>query len=103
MNNKREEGEFLYAEGKLEEAECCFLCLIEEDSSNKVAYNNMGVIAYKMNDLEKAVDYFAMSLNEDPYFEEAIANLFDLLKVLGYSYIVSSYLEEIVAFDPQVN
>ena len=70
--NKLEEGEFLYAEGRLEEAESCFLSVIEEDSKNKVAYNNMGVIAYRMNDIEKAVDYFAMSLKEDPYFEDAI-------------------------------
>ncbi len=101
--NKLKEGEFLYAEGKLEEAESCFLSVIEEDSKNKVAYNNMGVIAYRMNDLEKAVDYFAKSLREDPYFEEAITNLFDLLHVLDYSSLMASYLDEIMAFDPQVN
>ncbi|MFV1976785.1 MAG: tetratricopeptide repeat protein [Candidatus Scalindua sp.] len=100
---KLEEGKFLFAEGKFEEAESCFLSVIEEDSKNKVAYNNIGVIAYRMNDLEKAVDYFARSLKEDPYFADAITNLFDLLSVLGYSHLVASYLEKITAFDPQVN
>ena len=100
---KLEEGEFLYIEGKLEEAEICFLSVIEEDSSNKVAYNNMGVVAYRMNEIEKAFDFFAMSLKEDPYFEDAITNLFDLLSVLGYSHLVASYLRDVTEFDPQVN
>ncbi len=103
MIDKLEEGEFLYIEGKLEEAESCFLSVIEKDSKNKVAYNNMGVIAYRMNDLERAFDYFAMSLKEDPYFEDAITNLFDLLNVLGYSQLVASYLRDVTEFDPQVN
>ncbi len=103
MINKLEEGEILFAEGKWEEAESCFLSVIEEDSKNKVPYNNIGVIAYRMNDLEKAVDYFAKSLNEDPYFEEAITNLFDLFRVLDCSHLVASYLEEITEFDPQIN
>ncbi len=103
MINKLEEGAFLFAEGKLEEAESCFQSIIEEDSKNKVAYNNIGVVAYRMNDLEKAVDYFARSLKEDPYFEEAITNLFDLLSVLDYSHLVASYFEAITEFDPQVN
>lgn len=101
--NKLEEGEFLYAEGRLEEAESCFLSVIEEDSKNKVAYNNMGVIAYRMNDIEKAVDYFAMSLKEDPYFEDAITNLLDLLGALDCTHLVDSYIGDITEFDPQVN
>ncbi len=101
--DKLEEGELLYAEGRLEEAESCFLSVIEEDSKNKVAYNNMGVIAYRMNDIEKAVDYFAMSLKEDPYFEDAITNLLDLLGALDCSHLVDSYIVDVTEFDPQVN
>lgn len=103
MINKLEEGESLYAEGRLEEAESCFLSVIEEDSKNKMAYNNMGVVAYRMNDLEKAVDYFARSLKEDPYFVEAIANLYDLFSVLDCSHLVEYYLDVITEFDPRVN
>ncbi len=103
MINKMEEGAFLFAEGKLEEAESCFLSVIEEDSKNKVAYNNIGVVAYIMNDLEKAVDYFARSLKEDPYFEDAITNLLDLLGALDCSYLVVSYIGDVTEFDPQVN
>jgi Tfp pilus assembly protein PilF len=99
MIDKLEEGEFLYIDGKLEEAGICFLAVIEEDSRNKVAYNNMGVIAYRMNEIEKAFDFFVMSLKEDPYFEDAIINLFDLLRVLGYSNLVASCLRDVAEFD----
>lgn len=103
MSDKLEEGEFLYIEGKLEEAEICFLSVIEEDSENKVVYNNMGVVAYRMNDIGKEFDYFIMSLNEDSYFEDAMTNLFNSLRILGYSHLVASYLGDVTAFDPQVN
>ncbi len=103
MINKLEEGESLYVEGKLGEAECCFQSVIEEGSTKKVAYNNMGVIAYRMNDIEKAVDYFAMSLKDDPYFEDAITNLLDLLGALDCSHLVDSYIVDVTEFDPQVN
>jgi tetratricopeptide (TPR) repeat protein len=103
MINKLVEGETLYAEGRLEEAENCFLSVIEEDSKNKVAFNNIGVIAYRMNDLEKAVDYFTKSLNEDPYFEDAIINLLDLIDVLDCSPLLASHFGDITEFDPQVN
>jgi tetratricopeptide (TPR) repeat protein len=88
---------------KLEGAEGCFLSVIEEDSKNKVAYNNIGVIVYRMNDLEKAVNYFAKSLKEDPYFEDAVTNLLDLLGVLDCSHLVASYNGDVTEFDPQVN
>jgi tetratricopeptide (TPR) repeat protein len=101
--NKLEEGESLYADGRLEEAESCFLSVIKDDSKNKVAYNNMGVIAYRMNDVEKAFDYFAMSLNADPYFEDAIINLFDLLGALDCSHLLAPYIGDVTKFDPQVN
>ncbi len=101
--SKLEEGESLYAEGRLEEAESCFLSVIEEDSTNKVAYNNMGVIACRMNDVEKAFDYFVMSLREDPYFEDAITNLFDLLRALDCIHIEASCIVDDTEFDPLLN
>ncbi|MCP4253331.1 MAG: tetratricopeptide repeat protein [Candidatus Scalindua sp.] len=103
MIDKLKEGESLYAEGRLEEAESCFLSVIEDDSKNKVAYNNMGVVAYRMNDIERAFDYFAMSLKEDPYFEDAITNLLDLLGALDCTPLVVSYIGAVTEFDPQVN
>jgi hypothetical protein len=44
MINKREEGKFLFAEGKLEEAESCFLSVIEEDSIYKSIFFSCGAL-----------------------------------------------------------
>ncbi len=63
----------------------------------------MGVIAYRMNDIDKAFNYFAMSLKEDPYFEDAITNLLDILDALDCSHLVVSCVEDVTEFDPQVN
>ena len=40
MQNKLKEGEALFAEGKIEEAEKCFLEILNEDPKNKETYNN---------------------------------------------------------------
>ena len=47
MNNTLNEGETLFADGKIDEAEKCFLSLVENDSDCKEAYNNLGVIAFQ--------------------------------------------------------
>jgi Flp pilus assembly protein TadD len=54
MNNNLKEGETLFADGKFEEAEKCFLSLVESDSDCKEAYNNLGVIAFQQDDNVKA-------------------------------------------------
>jgi len=47
MKNKLKEGETLFADGKIDEAEKYFLSLVESDSDCKEAYNNLGVIAFQ--------------------------------------------------------
>ncbi|MGR3292729.1 MAG: tetratricopeptide repeat protein, partial [Candidatus Scalindua sp.] len=66
MNNTLNEGETLFADGKIEEAEKCFLSLVENDLECKEAYNNLGVIAFQKDDKEKAIDYFTRALEIDP-------------------------------------
>ena len=56
MNNKLKEGETLFADGKIDEAEKCFLSLIENDSDGKEAYNNLGVIAFQQDDKAITID-----------------------------------------------
>ena len=74
MNNKLNEGETLFADGKIEEAEECFLSVVENDINNKEAYNNLGVIAFQKDDREKAIDYFTRSLGIDPLYRDAVLN-----------------------------
>ena len=65
MSNKLNEGETLFADGKIDEAEACFLSLVESGYYCKEAYNNLGVIAFQKNDKEKAIDYFTKALEID--------------------------------------
>lgn len=44
MENKLKRSEALFAEGKIEEAEKCFLSLLEENPENEEVLNNIGVI-----------------------------------------------------------
>ncbi len=66
MNNKLNEGEILFADGKIEEAEKYFLFEAENGSNRKEAYNNLGVIAFQNNHSEKAIDFFTKSLEIEP-------------------------------------
>ncbi|MCP4255087.1 MAG: tetratricopeptide repeat protein, partial [Candidatus Scalindua sp.] len=47
MNSEFNEGEILFADGKIEEAEKYFLFEAENGSNRKEAYNNLGVIAFQ--------------------------------------------------------
>jgi len=57
MENKLKEGEALFAEGKVEEAEKCFLSLLEENPQNEEVLNNLGVTHHFRGNFDKAEDY----------------------------------------------
>ena len=100
MNNKLKEGETLFGDGKMEEAEKCFLSVTENDSDRKEAYNNLGVIAFQKDDREKAIDYFTRSLEIDPLYRDAVVNYTSLLKTLNQIHIAVPLLEKIVEINP---
>lgn len=101
MNNTLNEGETLFADGKIEEAEKCFLSLIENDSECKEAYNNLGVIAFQKDDKEKAIDYFTRSLEIDPIFKDTIINYTNLLRSLDQLPIATHFLEKVAELNPE--
>jgi len=72
--------EALFAEGKIEEAEAVLLRAVRENSRNKVAHNNLGMIAVQKKDLNRARGHFLTALKIDPLYEEAIDNLSALQK-----------------------
>ncbi len=96
MENKLEEGEILFADGKIDEAEEFFLSAIKKDINNKEAYNNLGVVAIQKEDVKSAVDYFAKSLKIDPFYKDAIINYADLLCSLNQLLIAKPLLEKVV-------
>jgi tetratricopeptide (TPR) repeat protein len=101
INNKLNDGETLYAEGKIEEAEKYFLSIIENDPDSKEAYNNLGVIAFQNNDKEKAIDYFTRSLEIDPLYRDTIVNYTNLLRSLDQLPIAIPLLEKVVELNPE--
>ena len=100
MNNKLNEGETLFADGKIEEAEECFLSVVENDINNKEAYNNLGVIAFQKDDREKAIDYFTRSLGIDPLYRDAVLNYTSVLRALNQIHIAAPLLEKIAEINP---
>ena len=93
MQNKLKQGEALFAEGKIEEAEKSFLEIIEKDPENKEALNNLGVVAFHNQDTQKAIDYLAKSLEIDPFYKDAIFNYSDVLRTLNILHELTPFLE----------
>ena len=98
--NKLNEGEILFAEGKIEEAVKFFLFEAENGSNRKEAYNNLGVIAFQDGHSEKAIDYFTRSLEIDPLYRDAVINYTSLLKTLNQVHIAIPLLEQITEIKP---
>ena len=100
MSNKLNEGETLFADGKIDEAESCFLSLVESGYYCKEAYNNLGVIAFQKNDKEKAIDYCTKALEIDPLYKDTIINYTNLLKELDQLPIAIPLLDKIAELNP---
>ena len=84
MENKLKQGEALFAEGKIQEAEKCFLELLNSgETTNLDAYNNLGVIAYQQQKLREAFDYFSRALDIDPYHRDSVINMTFLLRSMN--------------------
>ncbi len=69
MNKQLNEGEILFANGKIKEAEEFFLFEAENGSNRKEAYNNLGVIAFRNSHSKKAIDYLPDRWKLTPYTE----------------------------------
>jgi len=78
MENKLKQGEALFAEGKIEEAEKCFLNLLEKNSEDVEALNNLGVLHCARGNVEKSESYLlkALAIKED--YSDALVNLANL-------------------------
>jgi len=100
MSNKLNEGETLFADGKIDEAEACFLSLVESGYYCKEAYNNLGVIAFQKDDKENAIDYFTKALEIDPLYKDTIINYTNLLRELDQLPIAIPLLEKIAQLNP---
>ncbi|NVL89468.1 MAG: tetratricopeptide repeat protein [Desulfobacterales bacterium] len=94
MEDKLKQGETLFAEGKVEEAEKCFLGLLEENPENEEAYNNLGVIALQRQNIEQAFAYFTKALEIAPFYKYAVLNYSEVLRALGRLHAAIPILEK---------
>ncbi len=78
MEKLLSKGEDLFSQGQIEQAEKCFVEIIENNPTCKEAYNDLGVIAHNRNELNRAKTYFQQALRIDPGYQEAINNLADI-------------------------
>jgi len=80
------EAEKLFADNKLNEAEKIFLSIAKNGYKCDIIFNNLGVIAYRKNSIEKSLSYFNQALEVNPFFSIAIKNLFKILKIISEPY-----------------
>ena len=100
ISNSIKEGELLFSNGKIEEAEKCFASVLKMESSNKIAYNNLGVISFHKKDYQQALDFCIKSLSIDPYYKEAICNFFKIVNTTKQYTLIIPYLRIFIANNP---
>jgi len=72
------EGETLFSEGKIEEAEKSFLSLLKNDPANAAILNNLGVIYHTQDNIEKAEEFFLKTHRINRDYLDPLLNLVDL-------------------------
>ncbi len=75
MENNLEQGEALFAEGKVEEAEEFFLGLLVNEPTNAEILNNLGVICHAGKDIVKAEVYLLKACEAQNNHLDAMMNL----------------------------
>ena len=78
LENEILEGETLFSEGKIEEAEKCFLRLLEKYRENAEILNNVGVIQFSRGNFEEAEAFFLKAIATEDDHQEAVLNLANL-------------------------
>lgn len=73
-----ENGELLYEEGKIDQAESVFKRVLQEDPENHEALNNLGVINIMRDNSQEAEECFLKSLAVKDDYQAALLNLADL-------------------------
>ena len=101
MQNKLKQGETLFAEGKIEEAEKFFLSLLEENPENEDVLNNLGVIYHSKGNSKKAEDYLLKALSAKDDYPNALLNLADLYQNAKRWEEAALQLEKSIAIDDQ--
>jgi len=81
--SKIREGETLFKEGNLDEAEDLFVSLLSEDPENTEILNNLGVIHHAKRNIKDSEDCFVKALSTEEKNLDALLNLADLYQEQG--------------------
>lgn len=87
-------GNEFFLKGDISQALSFYESGIRENRS--IAFYNIGVSHYLLDDLDMAEDYFRRALEEDPGFEEAIMNLASVLAKKQQVEEAEEYLKKVV-------
>jgi len=88
-----EEGEALFADGRVDEARGRFEAALAAGEARGQALNNLGVIAFSASDFETAADLFVQALAADPADRGALKNLCQVLAMIGQLHEAEAMLE----------
>lgn len=78
MKDRLRQGETLFAEGKIEEAEKYFLEIFNENPEEAEVLNNLGVISHAAGNFDSAEDYLLKALSVKDDHLDVLLNLADL-------------------------
>ena len=76
-------GEALFSQGKMTEAIQCFENLLTTDPSNVEALNNLGVVAFQLDDISTAENIFTKSLQIHRRHMDSLINLAEICIAKG--------------------
>jgi len=96
MEDSLTQGKESFSSGKLEEARRFFEAVLQVDSRNKEALNDLGVIAYKNGEMGKAFDLISKALGIDPFYREGLLNFSHVLRRLGQLRQLVPHLERAI-------
>ncbi|MFH1673056.1 MAG: tetratricopeptide repeat protein [Pseudomonadota bacterium] len=83
IDDKIKEGEILFSEGKIKEAEKTFWDLLENAPTNIEILNNLGVIRHVQGRLDEAEEFFLKALSAKDDHPDALLNLAGLCQNVG--------------------
>jgi len=92
-------GESYFKNQQFEKSEQLFQSVLSIDYRNKIAFNNLGVIAFYKNEIDQSIEYFTSCLKIDPMYRDAIINFYKTLKhskqfSLFFKYTITNYCEK---------
>ena len=101
MEDKLKQGEVPFAEGKIEEAEKCFLNFLDQNPEDAEALNNLGVIHHTRGNVQEAEGYFLKAIEAKEDYPDALLNLADLYQNAKRWEEAALQLEKSIAIDDQ--